>query len=160
MTRTLPRASATEPTGALGDQAALVDISVSAARTRLKVLLDRASAGSAPTIRRSTTSDRIALVDAERLRSTLEHLIPNPGAVVVHEEGEWAAFLPGLPISASGATLDEAVDDLVDALREYAEDWVSRLAVAPNHADRWGLVQLVALSSDDELRNWLTATAA
>ncbi|WP_202627968.1 hypothetical protein [Cellulomonas sp. APG4] len=154
MTRTMPLV--TERTA----RAAMVDVSVSQARTNLKLLFDRAVAGSAPTIRRSTTSDRIALVDAARLRATLEHLIPNPGAVVVHEEGEWAAFLPGLPISAAGATLDEAVDDLIVALREYAEDWADRLAGAPNHADRWGLVQLVTLSSDDELRTWLTATAA
>jgi hypothetical protein len=60
-------------------------------------------------------------------------------------------------VAADGATLAEAVGEMVDALREYAADWVDRLSTAPNHADNWGLVQLVVLSSDDELVEWLSA---
>ena len=133
-------------------------ITVSHARKHLKAVLDHAASGATPLIQRSTTRDRLAVVDAGRLRDVLARCV-NLSAVVVHEAGEWAAFLPGLPISASGATLDEAVDDLVLALREYAEDWPA-LAEAPNHSGNWALVQLVALSSDDELRDWLSATAA
>lgn len=40
------------------------------------------------------------------------------------------------------------------SLREYAEDWEDHLKDAPNHADAWALVQLVKLSTDDELRDW------
>lgn len=46
---------------------------------------------------------------------------------------------------------------MVDALRDYAEEWADRLRLAPNHADNWGLVQIVALSSDEQLRDWLLA---
>ena len=35
---------------------------------------------------------------------------------------------------------------------KYAEDWTDHLRTAANHSDNWGLVQLIELSSDDELR--------
>ncbi|MCW2642256.1 MAG: hypothetical protein JWP76_4562 [Dactylosporangium sp.] len=59
---------------------------------------------------------------------------------------------------ADGATFDEAIDDLIDALREYAEDWQDRLLDAPNHGNNWGLVQLISLSDDEQLRDWLVGT--
>ncbi|WP_431927398.1 hypothetical protein [Nonomuraea jabiensis] len=48
---------------------------------------------------------------------------------------------------------------MVDALREYAEDWQDRLLDAPNHRENWGLVQLISLSDDDQLREWLVGKA-
>ncbi|SEG42856.1 hypothetical protein SAMN05444920_102996 [Nonomuraea solani] len=44
---------------------------------------------------------------------------------------------------------------MIEALREYAEDWQSRLLDAPNHRENWGLVQLISLSDDEQLREWL-----
>ena len=41
------------------------------------------------------------------------------------------------------------------ALREYAEDWINRLKDAPNHADNGPLVQLVCLSTDEKLGDWI-----
>ena len=66
-------------------------------------------------------------------------------------------FIPGTPIAADGATLTEAFAETVDALREYATDWIDHLSTAPNHAANWGLVQLIVLSSDEELVGWLSA---
>ena len=42
-------------------------------------------------------------------------------------------------------------------MREYAQDWVERLQYASNHAENWGLVQLVHLSTDEQLADWLRA---
>jgi predicted RNase H-like HicB family nuclease len=77
-------------------------------------------------------------------------------AQVVAEGGGWSVFIPGLPVAADGATFDEAIMEMVDALREYADDWQGHLHSAPNHADNRGLIQLIAHSSDDQLREWLT----
>lgn len=49
---------------------------------------------------------------------------------------------------------------MIEALREYSEDWQERLVDAPNHRENWGLVQLIALSDDDQLHDWLVAEAA
>lgn len=103
----------------------------------------------------SRESERIALVDAARLRDALAALTPSDSRVVF-EEGEWAAFLPGLPVHAVGTSVDEVVSELVDALREYAEDWHHHLRTAPNH-DHWGLVQMTELSTDQQLRDWIIA---
>ena len=122
------------------------------ARTHLKDLLDAAASDRAATVRRD--SETVAVVDAERLRYALSRLRPAE-AVVVAEAGGWSAFLPGLPISGDGDTFDGAVDDLVLALREYADDWNDHLLTAPNHRENWGLVQLVGLSTDEQLRDWV-----
>jgi hypothetical protein len=68
-------------------------------------------------------------------------------------------LLPGLPLAADGATFDEAIEEMVQALREYAEDWQDRLGTAPDHEENQGLVQLIALSDDAELRDWLVGAA-
>ncbi|WP_280233918.1 prevent-host-death protein [Nocardia cyriacigeorgica] len=123
-----------------------------AARSHLKDLLDAASEGRVATVRRD--ADYAAVVDAERLRYALAMLCPSSAEVVAENNG-WSVFLPGLPVAADGATLDEAIEETVLALREYAEDWQDRLRNAPNHRENWGLVQLISLSTDTQLRGWL-----
>lgn len=122
------------------------------ARAHLKEVLDAAEGGQLVTVRRDTST--AAVIDAGRLRHFLATCVPS-SAQVVHEAGGWSAFIPGLPVAADGATFEEAIDELVDAIREYAEDWHDRLQHAPNHQENWGIVQLVGLSDDDELRAWL-----
>ncbi|OXM50832.1 prevent-host-death protein [Amycolatopsis thailandensis] len=126
------------------------------ARAHLKDLLDAAEKGRVATVRRDSV--QAAVVDVERLRYFLASLLP-ASAQVVAEGGGWSVFIPGLPVAADGATFDEALTEMVDALREYAEDWQLRLLDAPNHRDNWGLVQLISLSDDDQLRDWLAGSA-
>ncbi len=125
------------------------------ARTHLKDLLDAASDGRVATVRRDT--GRAAVVDVERLRHYLS-LVCSAKAQAVAESGGWSIFIPGLPVAADGGSFDEAISEMVDALREYAEDWQDHLRVAPNHQDNWGLVQLIALSDDQQLADWLVGT--
>jgi predicted RNase H-like HicB family nuclease len=125
------------------------------ARAHLKALLDAAEKGIVATVRRD--SARTAIVDVERLRHYLATVTPSR-AQVVPEAGAWSVFIPGLPVAADGATFDEAVAEMIDALREYAEDWQDRLLEAPNHRGNWGLVQLISLSDDEQLRVWLVGT--
>ena len=122
------------------------------ARTHLKALLDAAERGRVATVRRESAVT--ALVDVERLRHYLAMLIPSR-AQVVPEAGGWSIFIPGLPVAADGATFDQAVAEMVEGLREYAEDWQDRLLDVPNHRENWGVVQLISLSNDDQLREWL-----
>ncbi|MFI9190237.1 prevent-host-death protein [Streptomyces californicus] len=122
------------------------------ARTHFKDLLDAAGEGRVATVRRD--SGRAAVVDVDRLRHYLS-LACSAKAQAVAESGGWSIFIPGVPVAADGATFDEALSEMVDALREYAEDWQDRLRTAPNHKDHWGLVQLIALSDDQQLTDWL-----
>jgi len=104
------------------------------------------------TVRRGSAAT--AVVDVERLRHFLVLRIPSR-AQAVAEAGGWSVFIPGLPVTADGSSFQEAIADMVDALREYAEDWQQRLLDAPNHRDNWGLMQLISLSDDEQLRDWL-----
>lgn len=122
-------------------------------RAHLRELLDAAARGFPAGLRRDQAG--FALVDAARLRQLLATYSRRPEAVA--EAGGWSVFIPGTPVAADGSSFDEAVDEMVDALREYAADWVDHLSTAPNHANNWWLVQLVGLSTDDELAEWLTA---
>jgi hypothetical protein len=125
--------------------------SYTAARANLKDVLDHAANGEVVTVRRDSVT--AAVLDAGRLRHFLASVVP-PCVEVVAEADGWSAFIPGLPIAAAAADYDATVADIVDALREYAEDWPA-LQHAPNHRDNWGLVQLVALSDDEQLRRWV-----
>jgi predicted RNase H-like HicB family nuclease len=122
------------------------------ARTHLKDLLDAAGQGRLATVRRDAST--AVVLDAERLRSLLVAVTPSRTQVVA-EAGGWSAFIPGLPVAADGATFDEAVDELVEALREYAADWQDRLRDVANHRDNWPVAALVGLSDDRQLREWL-----
>ncbi|MEV6231189.1 prevent-host-death protein [Saccharopolyspora shandongensis] len=126
------------------------------ARAHLKDLLDAAERGQVATVRRE--SARTAVVDVERLRHFLASLVPSR-AQVVPEAGGWSVFIPGLPVAADGATFDETIIEMVEALREYADDWQERLLDAPNHRENWGLVQLISLSDDAQLTDWLVGSA-
>jgi predicted RNase H-like HicB family nuclease len=124
-------------------------------RAHLKDLLDAAERGRVATVRRD--AGQSAVVDVERFRRFLASVSP-ARAETVAEAGGWSIFIPGLPIAADGATFDEAVGETIAALREYAEDWQERLLDAPNHRENWGLVQLISLSDDEQLRDWLAGS--
>jgi predicted RNase H-like HicB family nuclease len=130
--------------------------SYTAARAHLKDLLDAAEKGQVATVRRDSATT--AVVDVKRLRHFLASIVPSR-AEVVPEAGGWSVFIPGLPVAAEGASFDEAIDEMIDALREYAQDWQERLLDAPNHRDNWALVQLISFSSDGQLRDWLVGAA-
>lgn len=122
------------------------------ARAHFKDLLDAAERGRVATVRRDSRTT--ALVDLDRLRHHLAVVCPSRAQAVAENDG-WSIFIPGLPVAADGASFDEALDEMIVALREYAEDWQDRLLDASNHSGNWGLVQLVGLSSDAQLREWL-----
>ncbi len=126
------------------------------ARAHLKDLLDAAEKGRVATVRRDSST--AAVVDVKRLQHFLASVAPSR-AQVVPEAGGWSVFIPGLPVAADGATFDEAITEMIDALREYAEDWQERLANVPNHRDNWGWVQLISFSDDEQLRDWIVGSA-
>lgn len=126
------------------------------ARAHLKALLDAAETGRVATVRRESAVT--AIVDVVRLRHYLTVVSPSR-AQVVAEAGGWSIFIPGLPLAADGETFEDAVTEMIDAMREYADDWQDHLLDAPNHRDNWGLVHLISLSDDEQLRDWLVGKA-
>lgn len=125
--------------------------SFSTARAHLKEVLDQADSGRVVTVtRRQKVSD---VISVDKLRRLL-FLTVQPQLHVAHEAGRVITFMESRPFLFEGFTVDDALEDMIESLREYAEDWVDHLAEAPSHVGNWGLVQLVNLSSDQELREW------
>lgn len=122
------------------------------ARNNFRGVLDAAHKGVVTTVTRD--KERFVVVSADALREELRRLLPSQ-AVVVSEGGGWAAFIPGVSVHGDADSFDDAIDDLIDALRDYAEDWNDRLHTALNHAQHRSLVELVELSDDEQLREWL-----
>lgn len=124
----------------------------SEARKDLKRVYDVSESGRTVTLGRD--SYVAAVVNAARLRDFFSRTV-SPRVQAQFEDGVWVAFMEGRPFVAEGASLEEAVADLLVSLREYAEDWEDRLQAAPNHAGNWGLVQLINLSTDEQLTEWM-----
>ncbi|MBX3116813.1 MAG: hypothetical protein KF808_05655 [Cryobacterium sp.] len=122
------------------------------ARKSLKQILDSAEAGSVISIKRGARSTVVA--DRDRFRGLLAKATPSR-AMVVAEDNAWVIVIPDSPFAAEAQSLDDAIADLIANLRDYATEWQEHFAAAPNHAKNWALVQLVNVSSDDDLRDWL-----
>lgn len=93
-------------------------------------------------------------VETEHLRRYLvETCLPNTVRYI--EDGVHALVLDGRGFAVEGRNLDEAVEDMIFALREYADDWGDRLSSAPNHQHNWPVAVLTSISTDAQLREWL-----
>ncbi len=123
----------------------------SRAREHLKDVLDAAARGRTVTLARD--GELSAVVSVDRLRDYFYRTV-SPHIRVRSEDGRVIALMEDRPFVSEGADVDGALADLLLSLREYAEDWEDRLKDAPNHADAWALVQLIKLSTDEELRDW------
>ncbi|MBK8445361.1 MAG: prevent-host-death protein [Micropruina sp.] len=125
---------------------------LSEARAHMADLTDAAMAGQPASYARDGRN--VAAVDADRLRNALSKLRPAQ-AQVFHENEAVGIALPEPALAVEGPDFNAAVAEMVIALREYAADWADHLRLAPNHDNAWGVVQLVALSSDAELADWV-----
>ncbi|HEX4400081.1 MAG TPA: hypothetical protein VHZ98_02010 [Galbitalea sp.] len=127
--------------------------SASQARANIKDILDATGSGRAVTVERDSRTS--AVVDGERLRKHFASTVTTKPEAVM-DDGAWVLTIPGLPIAVEANLYEEAITELVCALQEYAEDWHGRLGQAPNHAGNWSLVQLVELSTEEQLKRWVT----
>lgn len=129
--------------------------SMHSARQHFSQMLTTAEQGNLAVVSRKGRDS--ALVQVGRLRWLLAHIIRSHEPQVVRENGKWVAYLPGLPLAVEEPDFDTAVNALIEAMREYTADWQDHLHAALNHRDNLDFVQFVELSTDEQLREWLTA---
>lgn len=127
----------------------VAEYKISEAREKISAIYDRAALGGVTVI--SKGSDRLmAAVPVDRLAQALALVAPLAAQVSFSEHGV-AAWLPNLPVHAQGVDLDQAVDNLAEALVEYADLWESQLRSAPNHEGNWAMVARARLLNHDQL---------
>lgn len=116
------------------------------ARAQLPTLLDRVRHGRWQLIGRRGRAEAVIADAAEvdALLATAWRFSPE----VFVEAGAVGVYLSELELHALGASLDEALAALADAMLEYAEDWEEHLRTAPNHRGRAGYVRRIQLAGD------------
>ncbi|WP_116115761.1 prevent-host-death protein [Austwickia chelonae] len=129
---------------------------VTEARAGFKAMFEAAQNGGAGLVHRD--GHRFALVDADRIADALHAALPITPEVYFEEDVVGLA-LPGAPFAAEGNDLEEAAEEMIEALREYAQDW-EELRHAPNHAHLSLLVLFVVISTNEKLKAWLTGEQA
>ncbi|MFC8044542.1 prevent-host-death protein [Nocardia sp. NPDC057353] len=129
--------------------------SMHSARDNFSQMLTAAEQGNLAVVSRKGQDS--ALVQVGRLRSLLAQIIRQHEPQVVREDGNWVAYLPGLPLAVEESDFDTAIAALIEAMREYADDWQDHLHAALNHRHNVDFVQFVELSTDEQLKEWLTA---
>lgn len=127
---------------------------ISAARKAIGEIYNTAERHIAVAITREDDAP-VAVIRQDHLKEALQALCPLEPQVRFSPDGKVSIWLDGLPVSGQGESFEEAGDELIDSLRDYAKTWVEDLREYPNHKHRWNVVNLVLLSNDDELRTFL-----
>jgi hypothetical protein len=130
-------------------------------RDHLSDVLDAAQSGLMVCVRRGRShrdirAGSVSVVKTAVLQELLEKLVADSVESVYNDDDQlYTVAIRGLPLAAEGETLSDAVDELVDDIRDYEDDWVARLRFATNHDGNFPLVYLAQSMSDDELHAWL-----
>lgn len=89
----------------------------------------------------------------EPARAHLEGEVRERATIIDHGVG-WSVIFEDQPLAAQGATRADAIASMIDELRLYSSSWPT-LARTPEHAANWPLAQLVAVSTDAQLAEWI-----
>lgn len=116
------------------------------ARDNFSGLLDEAANGGVAVVQRDEQA--FVLVTRAAYDAALADRAPFAVRSSVHD-GQFSLWLDDVPVHAVGGSLDEAEDDFLDALIDYADLWLSELRHAPNHRLNAQLVHRVTAYAPD-----------
>jgi Antitoxin of toxin-antitoxin, RelE / RelB, TA system len=130
-------------------------------RSHLSEVLDAAQDGLMVSMqrgrsRRDAREGPVSVVKTSVLQGILEQIVAERVEAHYNEADRlYTVAINGLPLAAEGEQLSDAVDELVEDIRFYHDDWVSSLRHAPNHEGNVPLIWLTQSMQDEELRDWL-----
>ncbi|MEX2324452.1 MAG: hypothetical protein WD576_01765 [Nitriliruptoraceae bacterium] len=98
-------------------------------------------------------SPRIAFIRADELDELLRLHYPFHSEVSRGDDGTVSVWLHELDVYGRGTSLDAAIDDLLNEVEIYLDDWETSLKYAPNHSRRrWWVHRLQLADGRSELR--------
>lgn len=125
----------------------------SQAKTSLSDVFDDVARSGARVVERRKTP-RVAFLRSDEINELLAQHYPFTSEVSRADDGTVSIWIEELAVFGRGATLADAVEDLLDEIEEYVDDWEASLHQAPNHAQRRWWVHRAQLAGDREaLRN-------
>ncbi len=125
------------------------------AKAHLSAIYDAVDDGHGARVLRRYKSRPFALVGAEDLEALLATSHRFTTAVSRGDDGQIAVWLEQFAIYGRGDDLDAALDDLLDEVDLYLEEWEERLRHAPDHAQRAWWVRRMQLAADRDARRAL-----
>lgn len=95
-------------------------------------------------------SQPLALVRRDELAALLAERCPFTTKTSRAADRTISIWLDQLDLYGRGASITEAVDDLLDEVEDYVEEWERSLRTAPNHEARRWYVHRLQLAGDRE----------
>lgn len=143
----------------LGDRPILHYDTLTESREHLPEVIDAAQGGLMVCMRRGRSRKHaqdgpVSVVKTAVLRNILETLVA-VDSEYEPSDGLYTVAVTGYPLATEGESWSAAVGELVDDIRVYCDDWVSRLRHAPNHEGNVPLVYMAQAMTDAELHEWL-----
>ena len=121
--------------------AALPTVPFTAAKAGLSQIMNRV-VGHEPTMIARQNRDAMVLLNPRDLEQALELAGHRFHGSVVYDQGRVFYSLPDFGLIGEGDSFEQAVEDAVELLRDYAQDYVHRFAFY-QHTDRHALWPLI-----------------
>lgn len=98
----------------------------------------------------------VVLLERDALAELLAHDFPFTTRMTRSEDGVVSIWLDEFDIYGRGEDIPAALEDLLDEVEAYVEEWEDDLHRAPNHAERqWWVRRIQLADSRDEVRAML-----
>jgi PHD/YefM family antitoxin component YafN of YafNO toxin-antitoxin module len=130
----------------------LSELQFTEARNQFSNLYDSVFNSFNPAIVKRKQTEQVAMLRVDLLKMVLEDYKLNP-EIIKEVDGSITLALDSLEIYANNSTLDLAVNDLVEDLKIYAQDYLDRSLLffhAPNRKPHFPYVLRILLCNNDE----------
>ncbi len=118
------------------------------AKAHLSAVYDEVDDGHGLRVVRRHKSRPLALLGADDLESLLATTHPFTTRVSSDEDGDIALWLEEFAIYGRGTGTEQALEDLLDEVEVYLDEWEHSLRHAPDHARRAWWVRRLQLAAD------------
>lgn len=119
------------------------------AKAQLSSVFDRVEKSGAMVVTREKSAP-VAFVREDDLAELLARDFPFTTSMSRSKDGVVSIWLDEFAVYGRGEAIAEAVDDLLDEVEDYVDEWEQGLRDAPNHAERRWWVARVQLAADRE----------
>lgn len=136
----------------------LIERNLSDARKTFSSLYDEVFNAFKPTIINRKKTEEVLLLRLDMQKIILSHFSLKP-EIIVEDDGSTTLIIDKLEIYANANTQEEAINELIIDLKQYAEDYFQRSQLffhSPNRRDHFPFVLRVMLcDNDNEIRELL-----
>lgn len=126
------------------------------AKARLSEVFDDVVRNHAARVIERQKSTPLVLLERDALADLLANDFPFTTRMTRSEDGIVSIWLDQFDIYGRGEDIPAALEDLLDEVEDYVEEWEEDLHRAPNHANRqWWVCRIQMADGRDEVRSML-----